>query len=119
MYEIAFKIQLHRGKADEFKRRHALVCKELTSSLCDIGVEEYSIFLDEELYSLIITFKIRNGVSAESVLGNEVMSKVWQEMRDLLHTRHDNSPFCVRLIDVFYPELNNSNLKERYENEKE
>jgi L-rhamnose mutarotase len=48
MARVAFKMKLHEGQTAEYKARHDAIWPELSSLLKDVGVSNYSIFLDEE-----------------------------------------------------------------------
>jgi L-rhamnose mutarotase len=47
MKRVAFKMQLHQGQVEEYKRRHDEIWPELVELLKSIGIEDYSIFLDQ------------------------------------------------------------------------
>ena len=59
---VAFKMKLHAGKTDEYKRRHDELWPELIELLNKTGIEDYSIFLDEETNALFGVMKIRSQV---------------------------------------------------------
>jgi L-rhamnose mutarotase len=48
MARIAFKMKLHKGYEEEYKKRHNELWPELKELLKTNGVSEYSIFLDKE-----------------------------------------------------------------------
>ena len=48
MQRFAFKMFLHPGQRDEYKKRHDAIWPELSALLHQAGVRNYSIFLDEE-----------------------------------------------------------------------
>ncbi len=60
MHRIAFKMQLHKGFEDEYKKRHDEIWPELQSLLKDAGISDYSIFLDETTNSLFGVMKVND-----------------------------------------------------------
>ena len=52
MSRVAFKMHLHEGKAEEYKRRHDELWPELHELLKQRGISNYSIFLDEQTHTL-------------------------------------------------------------------
>lgn len=58
MISNAFKVKLKLGFEAEYKKRHDEICPQLTSLLSDTGIQGYSIFLDEEILTLLAVQKI-------------------------------------------------------------
>lgn len=62
MIRLAFKMKLHPGKKDEYKKRHNQIWPELKQLLKASTIHDYSIFLDEEtnilLFSAVLEIKI-------------------------------------------------------------
>jgi L-rhamnose mutarotase len=56
---VGFKMKVHANKAEEYKRRHDTIWPELKELLKQVGISDYSIFLDEETYTLfgVLTIK--------------------------------------------------------------
>jgi L-rhamnose mutarotase len=102
MQKIAFKMQLHRGQADEYKKRHEEIWADLTYLLKSVGINDYSIFLDEETYALFATLKIENPALIDTLPQHEVMQKWWKYMGDIMESNADNSPVVKPLHEVFY-----------------
>jgi L-rhamnose mutarotase len=102
MKKVAFKMQLHPGQATEYKRRHDEIWGELVTLLKSIGVEDYSIFLDEETYALFGVLKIENPARLDELPLHPVMQKWWKYMGDIMDANPDNSPVSVPLKEVFY-----------------
>jgi len=104
MTRLAFKMKLHAGQTAEYKRRHEHLWPELKQLLKQAGIEDYSIFLDEETNLLFGVLKT-NGPDAMNDLPNHpVMKKWWAYMKDIMECNPDNSPVSVPLKEVFYLE---------------
>ena len=46
--KLGFKMKLHPGMAEEYKRRHDALWPEMKDMIHQYGGSDYSIFLDEE-----------------------------------------------------------------------
>ena len=101
MQRLAFKMKLFNGYAEEYKRRHDELWPELNSLLKEKGVEEYSIFLDEETNILFAFLTIEDAKSLDELAQNPVMRKWWDYMKDIMETKEDNSPVTYTLKEVF------------------
>jgi L-rhamnose mutarotase len=102
MHRIAFKMKLFRGFENEYKKRHDEIWPQLTALLHEHGVQQYSIFLDEEsndLFGCLITDNLQD---FSSLPQSPVMQKWWQYMRDIMETNPDGSPVSIALKEVFY-----------------
>ena len=102
MQRIAFKMQLHRGQAAEYKKRHDDIWADLVALLKSIGINDYSIFLDEETYSLFAVLKIENPELLDTLPAQEVMQRWWAYMCDIMDGNPDNSPMVKPLTEVFH-----------------
>ena len=102
MQRVAFKMKLHPGKEEEYKRRHEKLWPELEQLLKQTGVEDYSIFLDEETNILFGTLKIEDGKQLDELPKHPVMKKWWAYMKDIMDSNVDNSPVSIPLKEVFY-----------------
>jgi L-rhamnose mutarotase len=102
MERVAFKMKLFRGKEAEYKKRHDEIWPELRSLLKKTGIEDYSIFLDEETHVLFGTLKIEEPVKLDELPHHPVMKKWWNYMKDVMETNEDESPVSIRLRQVFY-----------------
>jgi len=102
MHRIAFKMKLFKGKEEEYKKRHDAIWPELKSLLKTIGVEDYSIFLDQETNLLFGVLKVGDATNLDELPHHPVMKKWWSYMRDIMETGEDNSPISIRLKEVFY-----------------
>lgn len=102
MDRVAFKMKLNKGQEAEYKRRHDTLWPELESLLKETGIQEYSIFLDEETLSLFGVLKISNRLSLDELPKHPVMKKWWTYMKDIMETNSDHSPVSIPLKEVFY-----------------
>lgn len=99
---VAFKMKLHRGQEAEYKRRHAELWPELKQLLKQTGIEDYSIFLDEETNILFGILKIEDAKLLEELPKHPVMKKWWAYMKDVMDSNPDHSPVSTPLKEVFY-----------------
>ncbi len=102
MQRVAFKMQLHRGQATEYKKRHDEIWADLATLLKSIGINDYSIFLDEETYALFAILKIENPELLDTLPAHEVMQRWWAYMSDIMDGNADNSPVVKPLTEVFH-----------------
>lgn len=99
---IAFKMKLKSGYREEYRRRHDEIWPELAMLLKSTGIEDYSIFLDEETDTLFAVQKIRGEQGSQHLGQNPVVIKWWKYMADIMETNPDNSPVTVAMQEVFY-----------------
>lgn len=102
MERVAFKMQLHKHQLVAYKKRHDEIWPELVTLLKSVGINDYSIFLDEETYSLFASMKIEDSTLLSTLPHYEVMQMWWKYMGDIMDTNPDNSPIVKPLIDVFH-----------------
>ena len=102
MQRVAFKMKLLDGYEDEYKKRHDAIWPDLKTLLKETGVEDYSIFLDEETNSLFGILKIENPIKLDELPNHPVMKKWWTYMKDIMESNDDNSPVAIPLKEVFY-----------------
>ena len=102
MEQIGFRMQLNRGQAVEYKRRHDEIWPELVTLLKNAGVSDYSIFLHEETSSLFAVLRRSDDHSMDSLPLEPVMQKWWAHMADIMASNTDNEPVVEPLERVFY-----------------
>ena len=102
MHRLGFKMKLHAGQAEEYKRRHDELWPELGQVLKDATISDYSIFLDEETNILFGTLKVEDLEKFNQIPHNPVTKRWWAYMADIMDANPDNSPVSVDLKDVFY-----------------
>lgn len=102
MPRVGFKMKLFNGCEDEYKKRHDAIWPELKTLLKETGVEDYSIFLDEETNILFGVLKIKNPLKLDELPTHPVMKKWWAYMKDVMESNPDMSPVSIPLKEVFY-----------------
>ena len=102
MQRLSFKMKLHKGFEDEYKKRHDVIWKELKELLKQAGVKDYSIFLDEETNDLFAYLTIDDATKLDELPNEPVMKKWWSYMKDIMETNEDDSPVVIPLKEVFY-----------------
>jgi len=95
-------MKLFKGKEAEYKKRHDEIWPELKSLLKTTGIEDYSIYLDEETNILFGVLKVEDTLKLDELPNHPVMRKWWNYMKDIMETNEDGSPVSVRMIEVFY-----------------
>lgn len=98
---VAFRMRLHAGQADEYRRRHDAIWPELTALLRDAGVVEYRIFLDEETHALFAVLTRRVDHAFGPLRQHPVMLRWWAMMADIMDTHDDNAPVQAPLREMF------------------
>ena len=99
---VAFKMKIKPGCAREYKKRHDAIWPELKKLLEDAGISDYSIFLDEETYTLFGVLNLENAANLAELPSHPVMQRWWAYMSDIMEVNPDHSPVSVPLREVFY-----------------
>ena len=102
MERVAFKMKLLEGQEDEYKKRHDILWPELKTLLKKTGIEDYSIFLDQETNILFGVLKVENALRLDELPNHPVMKKWWGYMKDIMESKPDSSPVSIPLKEVFY-----------------
>ncbi|AUD05794.1 L-rhamnose mutarotase [Spirosoma pollinicola] len=102
MEEIAFTMKLKPGVEVEYQRRHDEIWPELTATLIDAGIRDYSIYLDRSTGTLFAVQKRMPGHTIDALPSLPIMKKWWAYMADLMETNPDNSPVTNTLERVFH-----------------
>jgi L-rhamnose mutarotase len=84
MQRVAFKMKLFKGREDEYKKRHDEIWPELKELLKQIGIKDYSIFLDEKTNILFAYFTIDDTQNLDKLPHQPIMKKWWSYMRDIM-----------------------------------
>jgi L-rhamnose mutarotase len=102
MEKYGFKMQLHPGQAEEYKRRHDAIWPELVALLREAGISDYSIHLDEETGTLFGVLSRPDDHRMASLPLHPVMRRWWDNMRDIMETQPDGEPVATPLRLMFY-----------------
>ena len=102
MKRYAFKMKLKPGVVAEYRKRHDEIWPELTRAIRDAGISDYSIFLDEETFTLFAVQKRADHNTANDLSNHPIVKKWWAYMAPLMEVNSDDSPVCRNLREVFH-----------------
>ena len=102
MKRYAFKMKLKPGVVAEYRKRHDEIWPELTRAIRDVGISDYSIFLDEETFTLFAVQKRSDHNTANDLSNHPIVKKWWAYMAPLMEVNSDDSPVCRNLREVFH-----------------
>jgi L-rhamnose mutarotase len=102
MEKYAFRMTLHPGQLEEYRRRHDAIWPELVDLLRQAGVSDYSIHYDAATNALFGVLWRRADHGMASLPDHPVMKRWWAHMADIMETRPDNEPVAVPLETVFH-----------------
>ena len=102
MEKFAFKMKLLPNQKELYKKRHDEIWPELVKLLHDVGVFDYSIYLDEETSILFAVLKRTKDHTMGSLPEKEVMKKWWKLMQNILETNPDGSIKVKQLDCIFH-----------------
>lgn len=104
MIRKAFLIQVKEGMAAEYKRRHDEIWPELAVHYRAHGVENFSIFLEEESGMLFGYLEVRDEASYERIGEAEICRRWWKYMTEVLvcEKEGDSKGKEIILKEVFY-----------------
>lgn len=101
MQRLAFKMFLNPGQDSEYWRRHDEIWPELTALLADVGVSNYSIFLDSETHTLFAYLERADNHRMDSLPEHPVMRRWWDSMSDIMRYE-GGKPVMVPLLEMFH-----------------
>jgi L-rhamnose mutarotase len=102
MERKAFKMFLLPGFEAEYKKRHDEIWPELSHLLKEVGIQNYSIFLDEETLTLFAYLEAEDLRLLDGLPAKPIMQKWWAYMGDIMKANPDNSPVSVNIPSVFH-----------------
>ena len=102
MKRNAFKMLLKPGFEAEYKKRHDEIWPDLASLLSESGIQDYSIFLDEETSILFAVQKLSDDFDPKYLPNHPIVKKWWAYMSDIMETKQDKSPVEISLNEVFH-----------------
>ena len=97
-------MQLKPGQKSVYEERHHAIWPELKELLKKAGINEYSIFLDDETNTLFAFQKTSGEAGSQDLAKHPIVKKWWDHMADIMEVNPDNSPVSVPLTEVFYLE---------------
>ena len=100
--KIAFKMKLHPGMQDEYKKRHDKIWPDLSDLLIDAGVCDYSIFFDEDTNILFAVMWRKKDHKMENLKSKAIMQKWWSYMAEIMDSDETNEPITKPLQMVFH-----------------
>ena len=101
MERACFTFEIYPDQADEYKKRHDEIWPELVELLKEVGISDYSIYLDREtniLFGVLIRIDNHN---MEDLPNKNIMKKRWIYMADIMLTYPNNEPVVTELTPVF------------------
>ncbi|HSM77614.1 MAG TPA: L-rhamnose mutarotase [Bryobacteraceae bacterium] len=102
MIRKAFAMTLLPGMEEEYRRRHNPIWPELSRTLSEHGVHNYSIFLDGPNHRLFAYAEIESESRWNQIAGTPVCREWWTSMKELMVTNADESPAATDLPEVFH-----------------
>lgn len=102
MMRHAFCMKLHNGREAEYERRHDEIWSELVDVLCDVGVSDYTIWLEPRSGYLFALMHLREGHRLDELPKNPIVQRWWRFMADIMDTNADSSPVVHELSQVFH-----------------
>jgi len=102
MERFAFKMFLHPGQKDEYKKRHDEIWPDLAVLLRQAGISNYSIFLDEDTNTLFAYLERPKDHTMASLPEHPVMRRWWDYMKDLMQTDATGAPIALPIGEVFH-----------------
>jgi L-rhamnose mutarotase len=100
--KLAFRMFLHPGQADEYRRRHDAIWPELTALLKSAGVRDYSIYLDVQNDVLFAVLRREAGHTMNALPQHPLMQRWWAHMADIMRCHADGSPVVEPLPCMFH-----------------
>lgn len=102
MQRLAFKMKLNPGQKEAYIKRHSHLWPELEKLLKEVGISEYSIFLDSDTHTLFAFQKVDGDKGSQTLGTHPIVQKWWDHMADIMEVNPDNSPVSTSLEEVFY-----------------
>jgi L-rhamnose 1-epimerase len=102
MEKIAFTMQLNPGCEAEYRKRHDEIWPELIEELKNVGIQDYSIFLDDDSGTLFGVLWRTEPHGMDALPEKPIMKKWWVYMADIMASNPDSSPRVQPLKLVFH-----------------
>ena len=104
MEKIAFVMKLKPGNEAEYEKRHDEIWPELSQTLKQACVSDYSIFLEKSSLNLFGVLKRSEDHGMDTLPLDPIVKKWWAYMADIMETHPDNSPVAEDMDCVFHLE---------------
>lgn len=104
MIRKAFVMTLRPGFQAEYKRRHDQIWPELRAMLKQHGVQNYSIFLDQNTDKLFAYAECESDALWQEIAATAVCQRWWIYMQDVMFTDENGRPLTIDLVEVFHLE---------------
>ena len=102
MTRQAYTMKLKPGFAAEYKRRHDELWPEMARTLHEVGISDFSIFLDEQTLTLFAIRKVADAKKLSEAARLPIVRKWWDSMAPLMEVHPDNAPKEWPLKEVFH-----------------
>ena len=95
-------MKLKPGFEVEYQKRHDEIWPELSQVLTDVGVTDYTIFLDDATLTLFAVCKLADDNTSADLPNHPLVQKWWAYMADIMVTHPTNEPVAIPLASVFH-----------------
>ena len=96
-------MNLSSGNVEEYKKRHDEIWPELVDELRKAGVQNYSIYYDEDTQTLFAFQEQTSDSTADQLPESEIVKKWWAYMNDGIMEYNDkDQPVAIELKEVFH-----------------
>ena len=102
MIRKSFRMELHPGMAEEYRRRHEALWPEMKAMIHEYGGRNYSIFLDPETNVLYGYIELEDEAKWAASADTAICRKWWDYMAPIMAVNPDNSPVSHDLKPVFH-----------------
>lgn len=98
---IAFRMKVHPGRIEEYRKRHDALWPEMIAALKAAGISDYSIWHDPETDHLYATLVLADDNAMADLPKTEANRRWWAFMADIMDYEDDGTPAVVALERVF------------------
>jgi len=102
MERITFRLQLNDSVKEEYEKRHNPIWQELEEQFLDNGVDEYSIFIDDETNELFGVIKVKSKEHWNKIVESEIVAKWREHMKSFYESDENGVPKIRRMREVFH-----------------
>ncbi|MBN9434925.1 MAG: L-rhamnose mutarotase [Bosea sp.] len=98
---IAFRMKVHPGRIEEYRKRHDALWPEMVAALKAAGISDYSIWHDPETDCLFATLVRTDDHTMGTLPETDANKRWWKFMNDIMDYGPDGRPTVVALDRVF------------------